>query len=218
MPSLAPSTAPSSQPLAPTSGSEPDIDSSLQEQSQTGSSSSIPTGAGVNTGAGTTREKTEAEIEADRLYEEAMEEEYAKREGVRPFEVASVGDRFLQISRRRIAGKVTYMIFTHHCTVASGIFDVRASYWLGAAVLPFNLTGRFCFYSKTIPKGASMLAWRRTKRGYIQPVVRQSDRSSQQPTNPADKRAAGMFPSTNAVNRQEAGIVSRLELKADAQT
>ncbi|ETS77647.1 hypothetical protein PFICI_09709 [Pestalotiopsis fici W106-1] len=40
-----------------------------------------PTGAGVNTGAGTTREKTEAEKEADRLYEEAMEDEYAKREG-----------------------------------------------------------------------------------------------------------------------------------------
>ncbi|GAB1315807.1 hypothetical protein MFIFM68171_06017 [Madurella fahalii] len=40
-----------------------------------------PAGAGVNTGAGTTRPKTEAELEADRLYEEAMEEEYAKREG-----------------------------------------------------------------------------------------------------------------------------------------
>ncbi|KAK9773902.1 hypothetical protein SCAR479_09543 [Seiridium cardinale] len=39
------------------------------------------TGAGVNTGAGTTREKTAAEKEADRQYEEAMEEEYAKREG-----------------------------------------------------------------------------------------------------------------------------------------
>lgn len=39
------------------------------------------TGAGVNSGAGTTREKTEAEKEADRKYEEAMEEEYAKREG-----------------------------------------------------------------------------------------------------------------------------------------
>ncbi|KAF9876017.1 hypothetical protein CkaCkLH20_06463 [Colletotrichum karsti] len=39
------------------------------------------TGAGVNTGAGTTRPKTEAELEADRLYEEAMEEEYAKRDG-----------------------------------------------------------------------------------------------------------------------------------------
>jgi hypothetical protein len=40
-----------------------------------------PRGAGVNTGAGTTREKTEAEKKADRLYEEAMEDEYAKREG-----------------------------------------------------------------------------------------------------------------------------------------
>lgn len=40
-----------------------------------------PTGAGVNTGAGTTRAKTSEEIEADRLYEEAMEEEYAKRDG-----------------------------------------------------------------------------------------------------------------------------------------
>ncbi|KAK4147536.1 uncharacterized protein C8A04DRAFT_24791 [Dichotomopilus funicola] len=39
------------------------------------------TGAGANTGAGVTRPKTEAEIEADRRYEEAMEEEYAKREG-----------------------------------------------------------------------------------------------------------------------------------------
>lgn len=40
-----------------------------------------PTGAGVNTGAGSTREKTADEVEADRLYEEAMEDEYAKREG-----------------------------------------------------------------------------------------------------------------------------------------
>ncbi|KAI1499520.1 glycoside hydrolase superfamily [Biscogniauxia marginata] len=40
-----------------------------------------PIGAGVDTGAGTTREKTAAEIEADRLYEERIEEEYAKREG-----------------------------------------------------------------------------------------------------------------------------------------
>lgn len=39
------------------------------------------TGAGANTGAGVTREKTAAEKEADRLYEERMEEEYAKREG-----------------------------------------------------------------------------------------------------------------------------------------
>lgn len=38
-------------------------------------------GAGANTGAGVTREKTAAEIEADRLYEERMDEEYAKRDG-----------------------------------------------------------------------------------------------------------------------------------------
>ncbi|KAI1182973.1 hypothetical protein F5B17DRAFT_435086 [Nemania serpens] len=84
MPFLSSPTVPSSsRPSAPTSGSEPDTHSSPPEQSQTGGSSSSPTGAGVNTGAGTTREKTEAEIEADRLYEEAMEEEYAKREGGR---------------------------------------------------------------------------------------------------------------------------------------
>jgi len=40
-----------------------------------------PTGAGVDSGAGTTRPKTEAEREADRLYEERIEDEYAKREG-----------------------------------------------------------------------------------------------------------------------------------------
>jgi hypothetical protein len=40
-----------------------------------------PSGAGTNSGAGTTRPKTKQEEEADRLYEEAMEEEYAKREG-----------------------------------------------------------------------------------------------------------------------------------------
>ncbi|KAK7747329.1 hypothetical protein SLS53_001582 [Cytospora paraplurivora] len=39
------------------------------------------TGAGANTGAGVTREKTAEELEADRLYEEAMEDEYAKRDG-----------------------------------------------------------------------------------------------------------------------------------------
>lgn len=38
-------------------------------------------GAGADTGAGTSRQKTEAEREADWLYEERMEEEYAKREG-----------------------------------------------------------------------------------------------------------------------------------------
>ncbi len=42
---------------------------------------SKPTGAGVDTGAGITRPKTAEELEADRLYEERMEEEYAKREG-----------------------------------------------------------------------------------------------------------------------------------------
>lgn len=47
------------------------------EEIQTGARA----GAGANTGAGVTREKTAAELEADRLYEEAMEEEYAKREG-----------------------------------------------------------------------------------------------------------------------------------------
>ncbi|KAK3303450.1 uncharacterized protein B0T15DRAFT_496001 [Chaetomium strumarium] len=54
----------------------------IEESSNSGTAaSSRPTGAGVNTGAGTTREKTEAELEADRRYEEAMEDEYAKREG-----------------------------------------------------------------------------------------------------------------------------------------
>ncbi|KAI1327388.1 glycoside hydrolase superfamily [Xylariaceae sp. FL0255] len=54
--------------------------SALPRQTST-STSGAATGAGVNTGAGITREKTAAELEADRLYEEAMEEEYAKREG-----------------------------------------------------------------------------------------------------------------------------------------
>lgn len=40
-----------------------------------------PSGAGTNTGAGVTRSKTADELEADRLYEEAIEEEYAKRDG-----------------------------------------------------------------------------------------------------------------------------------------
>ncbi|MBE3048092.1 hypothetical protein IMZ48_37410 [Candidatus Bathyarchaeota archaeon] len=41
----------------------------------------VPAGAGADTGAGTTRPKTEEELEADRLYDERMEDEYAKREG-----------------------------------------------------------------------------------------------------------------------------------------
>ncbi|KAJ9151266.1 hypothetical protein NKR23_g3292 [Pleurostoma richardsiae] len=44
-------------------------------------SSFAPTGAGVDTGAGSARAKTEQEKEADRLYEERIEDEYAKREG-----------------------------------------------------------------------------------------------------------------------------------------
>ncbi|KAK2004945.1 hypothetical protein LX36DRAFT_705844 [Colletotrichum falcatum] len=47
-----------------------------QSQSQTDQA----TGAGVDTGAGTTRPKTEAELEADRLYEEAMEEDTNQRQ------------------------------------------------------------------------------------------------------------------------------------------
>ncbi|OBS19824.1 hypothetical protein FPOA_11549 [Fusarium poae] len=55
--------------------------SSQTPQEQQNSSTGVATGAGANTGAGVTRPKTEAELEADRLYEEAMEEEYAKRDG-----------------------------------------------------------------------------------------------------------------------------------------
>ncbi|GKT44138.1 uncharacterized protein ColSpa_04319 [Colletotrichum spaethianum] len=59
---------------APAQNPQPANDQSQQQTEQA-------TGAGVNTGAGSTRPKTEAELEADRLYEEAMEEEYAKRDG-----------------------------------------------------------------------------------------------------------------------------------------
>ncbi|WYZ35600.1 hypothetical protein EsH8_X_000247 [Colletotrichum jinshuiense] len=64
----------------------PNVPEDEPTQSQTplpaqGQQTGQATGAGVNTGAGTTRPKTEAELEADRLYEEAMEEEYAKRDG-----------------------------------------------------------------------------------------------------------------------------------------
>jgi hypothetical protein len=48
---------------------------------QQGNTAPQVTGAGVDTGAGITRSKTDAEMEADRLYEERIEEEYAKREG-----------------------------------------------------------------------------------------------------------------------------------------
>ncbi|RYP78666.1 hypothetical protein DL771_000333 [Monosporascus sp. 5C6A] len=72
----------------PTSDTTESVRSSGSATSQSNSSTvdrqsggHTATGAGVNTGAGITREKTEAELEADRLYEERMEEEYAKREG-----------------------------------------------------------------------------------------------------------------------------------------
>ncbi|KAM0404330.1 hypothetical protein HYE67_005710 [Fusarium culmorum] len=55
--------------------------SQTPQEQQTNNSTGVVTGAGANTGAGVTRPKTEAELEADRLYEEAMEEEYAKRDG-----------------------------------------------------------------------------------------------------------------------------------------
>lgn len=59
----------------------PSTKAQQQDTTQNHNDTSRPTGAGVNTGAGTTREKTDAEREADRLYEERIEEEYAKREG-----------------------------------------------------------------------------------------------------------------------------------------
>ncbi|KAK4198607.1 hypothetical protein QBC40DRAFT_283450 [Triangularia verruculosa] len=65
-------------PYNPSSSSN--LSSDPQVQSKIGTAPP-PTGAGVNTGAGVTRPKTEEEKEADRRYEEAMEEEYAKREG-----------------------------------------------------------------------------------------------------------------------------------------
>ncbi|RYP45063.1 hypothetical protein DL768_008535 [Monosporascus sp. mg162] len=61
------------------SGSATSLSNSSAVDGQSGGHTA--TGAGVNIGAGITREKTEAELEADRLYEERMEEEYAKREG-----------------------------------------------------------------------------------------------------------------------------------------
>lgn len=64
-----------------TSTSAPSNPSAGHDASETSKIGTVPTGAGVNTGAGITRPKTEAELEADRKYEEAMEEEYAKREG-----------------------------------------------------------------------------------------------------------------------------------------
>ncbi|KAF4961458.1 hypothetical protein FGADI_237 [Fusarium gaditjirri] len=62
--------------------SEPAATASPQTpQQEQNYSTGVATGAGANTGAGVTRPKTEEEKEADRIYEEAMEEEYAKRDG-----------------------------------------------------------------------------------------------------------------------------------------
>ncbi|EFQ33497.1 hypothetical protein CGRA01v4_13608 [Colletotrichum graminicola] len=57
------------------------VQSTQPTNDQSHSQTEQATGAGGDTGAGTTRPKTEAELEADRLYEEAIEEEYAKRDG-----------------------------------------------------------------------------------------------------------------------------------------
>lgn len=55
--------------------------STTEQQQQASNPSTTATGAGVDTGAGITRDKTQAELDADRLYDEAMEDEYAKRDG-----------------------------------------------------------------------------------------------------------------------------------------
>lgn len=67
------------QALGPRQGGSSSHGSAQPAHNQSGDAQ--PAGAGVNTGAGTTREKTDEEREADRKYEEAMEDEYAKREG-----------------------------------------------------------------------------------------------------------------------------------------
>ncbi|KAL2266227.1 hypothetical protein VTJ83DRAFT_5579 [Remersonia thermophila] len=59
-------------PAAAPSGNPPQPQ--LQEQPRA-------TGAGANTGAGVTRPKTREEEEADRRYEEAIEDHYARTEG-----------------------------------------------------------------------------------------------------------------------------------------
>lgn len=65
----------------PSSGPDEAQTQTQTQHQQVAEDQGRPTGAGVNTGAGLTREKTAEEVEADRLYEEAMEDEYAKREG-----------------------------------------------------------------------------------------------------------------------------------------
>ncbi|KAK4459287.1 hypothetical protein QBC42DRAFT_299555 [Cladorrhinum samala] len=71
-------SAPKENTISTSAPSHPSVG---HDASETSKVDTVPTGAGVNTGAGITRPKTEAELEADRKYEEAMEEEYAKREG-----------------------------------------------------------------------------------------------------------------------------------------
>lgn len=57
------------------------VKSSADQEKDSQQSQPRATGAGANTGAGVTRPKTAAEEEADRLYEERIEDEYASREG-----------------------------------------------------------------------------------------------------------------------------------------
>ncbi|KAJ1327983.1 hypothetical protein MN608_07317 [Microdochium nivale] len=72
-------------PIPTSTKGSPSTDHTQQQQQGTSAGSTAAaaavSGAGIDTGAGTTREKTQAELDADRLYEEAMEDEYAKREG-----------------------------------------------------------------------------------------------------------------------------------------
>lgn len=70
-------------PMSPISSYQGTSDEEPQSHSRVSQpeSQDKPTGAGVNTGAGTTRDKTDAERKADTQYEELMEDEYAKREG-----------------------------------------------------------------------------------------------------------------------------------------
>ncbi|KAH6981293.1 hypothetical protein BKA56DRAFT_657280 [Ilyonectria sp. MPI-CAGE-AT-0026] len=71
-------------PISSSSTTSQPADTTPQQQSQSTPAAAVATGAGANSGAGVTRPKTEAEKEADRLYEERMEEEYAKRDGGAP--------------------------------------------------------------------------------------------------------------------------------------
>ncbi|ROT34901.1 hypothetical protein SODALDRAFT_381878 [Sodiomyces alkalinus F11] len=74
-----------------------------------------PTGAGVNTGAGTTRPKTQAEIEADRLYEENMEDEYAKREGATSDQRPATSDQRPATSDQLLSSLLNIMLLRTGC-------------------------------------------------------------------------------------------------------